>query len=199
MRQAALAAGVAVAAVSYSRQNSTSSFCRSVLTEGEVSDALIFAGATLVVLPLVPDRPIGPYGALNPHTIRIIVILAMAISAVATSIACSVLDLISIAGLASGLVSSRHHRCHGRSATKEPEVLAAMAGAVLLSLHDSHWPLLGAPSVITLRALSGSLISAGFVAPSYGLFFTIRALHQKTEGEHQPDKPSAPIRLSDSR
>ena len=35
-------------------------FVRSVLTEDEVHDGLIFAGATLVVLPLLPDKAMGP-------------------------------------------------------------------------------------------------------------------------------------------
>ena len=80
MQQPALAAGLAVTvAVLLAARSRLHRFVRSVLTEDELQDALIFAGATLVVLPLVPDRPIGPYGALNPHSIWILVILVMAI------------------------------------------------------------------------------------------------------------------------
>jgi hypothetical protein len=49
-------------------------FVRSVLTECEVRDALLFAGATLVILPLLPNQALGPYGALNPRSIWIVVI-----------------------------------------------------------------------------------------------------------------------------
>jgi uncharacterized membrane protein (DUF4010 family) len=69
MRQPALAAGVAVAAALLAARAPLHHFVRAVLTENEVNDALIFAGATLVVLPLLPDQPIGPYGALNPRSI----------------------------------------------------------------------------------------------------------------------------------
>ena len=199
MRQPALAAGVAVAAVILlAARTPLHHFVRSVLTEGEVRDALIFAGATLVVLPLVPDRPMGPYGALNPHTIWIIVILVMAISA-GGYVAVRLLGArfgLPIAGLASGFISSTATiGAMGARATKEPEVLAAaVAGAVLSSLATilQLAAVLGATSVITLRALSGSLISAGFVAASYGVFFTIRALYQKTEGEDQPGQAFSP-------
>ena len=82
MQQPALAGGLAVTvAVLLAARSPLHRFVRSVLTEDELKDALIFAGATLVVLPLVPDRPMGPYGALNPHSIWILVILIMAISA----------------------------------------------------------------------------------------------------------------------
>ena len=82
MQKPALAAGLAVTvAVLLAARSRLHRFVRSVLTEDELNDALIFAGATLVVLPLVPDRPMGPYGALNPHSIWILVILVMAISA----------------------------------------------------------------------------------------------------------------------
>ena len=53
----------------------------SVISKDELDDALIFAAATLVVLPLVPNRQMGPYLALNPHSIWIVIVLVMAISA----------------------------------------------------------------------------------------------------------------------
>jgi uncharacterized membrane protein (DUF4010 family) len=81
MQQPALAGGLAVAvAVLLAARSPLHHFIRSVLTDDEMQDALIFAAATLVVLPLVPDRPIGPYGSLNPRSIWILVILIMAIS-----------------------------------------------------------------------------------------------------------------------
>ena len=78
----ALAAGLAViVACLLAARSGLHRFVRFAITEDELKDALIFAGATLVVLPLIPDRPMGPYGALNPHSIWILVILVMAIGA----------------------------------------------------------------------------------------------------------------------
>ena len=83
-QQPALAAGLAVTvALLLASRSRLHRFVRTVLTEDELEDALIFAGATLVVLPILPNRPMGPFGALNPHSIWILVILIMAIGGVA--------------------------------------------------------------------------------------------------------------------
>jgi hypothetical protein len=74
----ALAVTVAIALMARTRIHH---FIRDVLSEEELTDALIFAAAALVVLPLVPDRYVGPFGAINPRTIWKIVILIMSISA----------------------------------------------------------------------------------------------------------------------
>src|SRR5664279_5455529 len=37
-------------------------FVATVISDAELNDALIFAAATLVVLPLMPDRYLGPFG-----------------------------------------------------------------------------------------------------------------------------------------
>jgi uncharacterized membrane protein (DUF4010 family) len=147
VQQPALAAGVAVSvAILLAVRTPLHHFLRSVLTEAEVEDALIFAGATLVVLPLLPDRPLGPYDALNPHAIWIIVILVMAISA-AGYIAVRMLGArfgLPIAGLVSGFISSTAAiGAMGARAAKAPDILAAaVAGAACRRLRRlSRWPL----------------------------------------------------------
>jgi uncharacterized membrane protein (DUF4010 family) len=81
MQQPMLAAGLGVVvAVLLAARSRLHHFVRSVLTEDELNDALVFAGATLVILPLVPDRPMGPFSAINPHSIWVLVILVMGIS-----------------------------------------------------------------------------------------------------------------------
>ncbi len=139
MQQRALAGGMAVTvAVLLAARCPLHRFVSSVLTEDELKDALIFAGATLVVLPLVPDRPMRPYGALNPHSIWILVILIMAISAagyLAVRMVGSRFGL-PIAGLASGFISSTATiGAMGTQAAKTAAVLpAAVAGAVLSTI-----------------------------------------------------------------
>jgi uncharacterized membrane protein (DUF4010 family) len=56
-------------------------FARSQLTEGEMRDALVLLTAALVVLPLTPDRYIGPYGAINLRTICTLTVLLMVVGA----------------------------------------------------------------------------------------------------------------------
>jgi uncharacterized membrane protein (DUF4010 family) len=82
MQQPVMAGGLAVTvAILLALRVPLHSFVRGSLTETEIKDALIFAAATVVILPLLPDQPIGPYGALNLRTLWIVVILMMAISA----------------------------------------------------------------------------------------------------------------------
>src|SRR5882672_10946017 len=113
-------------------------FVLSVMTDEEIRSLLIFAGATLVVLPLLPDHPIGPYGALNLRTIWIVVILVMAVSALGY-IAVRLVGVrfgLPLAGLASGFISSTATiGAMGARAAKEPALLKpAVAGAVLSSV-----------------------------------------------------------------
>ncbi|WP_194789974.1 MgtC/SapB family protein [Pseudomonas sp. UFMG81] len=51
------------------------------LSEEEVRDGLMLLTVALVVLPLTPDRFLGPYGVLNPRTICTLVVLLMAVGA----------------------------------------------------------------------------------------------------------------------
>ena len=192
MQQPALAGGLAVTvAVLLAARTPLHSFVRTVLTEDELKDALIFAGSTLVVLPLVPDRPMGPYGALNPHSIWILVILVMAISG-AGHIAVRTFGTrfgLPITGLASGFISSTATiGAMGARVAKTADILAAaVAGAVLSTIATiiQMALVLAATSMTTLRTLSIPLICAGLAAVVYGTVFTVRALQQKAEGEAQ--------------
>ena len=192
MQQPVLAGALAViVAVLLAARSTLHHFVRSVLTDDELKDALIFASATLIVLPLVPDRAMGLYGALNPHSIWILVILIMAISA-AGYIAVRVVGArfgLPIAGLASGFISSTATiGAMGARAAKTKVILSsAVAGAVLSTVATivQLALVLAATSTATLRSLSVPLISAGSAALVYGTVFTVRALQLKTEGETQ--------------
>ena len=204
MQQPALAAGIAVAlAVLLAARAPLHHFVRSVLTEGEVRDGLIFAGATLVVLPLLPNEALGPYNALNPRSIWIVVILVMAISAAgyAARSACS--------GRVSDCRSQVSHRASSpappRSAPwehgfrKNPGFIsAAVAGAALSTVATivQMSLVLAATSMITLRALALPLTCAGIAAAAYGIGFTIWALREKEAADPQPGQAfSLPVAL----
>lgn len=167
-------------------------FVRSVLTEQEVHDGLIFAGATLVVLPLLPDEAMGPYGALNPHTIWIVVVLVMGVSALGY-IAVRLVGArfgLPLAGLASGFISSAVTiGAMGARATRDGDLLgAAVAGAVLSTVATfvQLALLIGATDTATFRALAVPLACGGGAAILYGGVFTALALRHKVE---HPDKP----------
>ena len=54
---------------------------RDLISEKELRDGLLLLASALVVLPLIPDRTIGPYDVFNPRTLWTLVVLVMAISA----------------------------------------------------------------------------------------------------------------------
>jgi uncharacterized membrane protein (DUF4010 family) len=61
-----LAAGVAVIlAILLAARAPLHDFVRTVLSDNEVQDGMIFAAATLVVLPLLPDQSVGPFLVLS--------------------------------------------------------------------------------------------------------------------------------------
>ncbi len=195
MDQPGLAAGVAVTlAVLLAARTPLHRFVRSILSEEEVRDGLIFASATLVVLPLLPNETIGPYGVLNPRTIWMIVILVMLIGAVG-HVSIRLLGPgagLPIAGFASGFVSSiATIAAMGARAGKAPEVLgAATAGAVLstVSTITQLAILLAATSVPVLHALSWPVLCAGAAAALYGAIFTISAARQAQAAELKPGR-----------
>jgi uncharacterized membrane protein (DUF4010 family) len=65
--QTATASGIAVVVtVLLAARFRLHHFVSDVISEAELTDALIFAAATLVVLPLEPDRYLGPFAAHLP-------------------------------------------------------------------------------------------------------------------------------------
>ena len=159
-------------------------FISDVISEVELTDALVFAAAALVVLPLMPDRYIGPFGAINPRTIWKIVILMMSISAggyIAVRLVGPRVGL-PIAGLASGFVSSTATiGAMGARALQEPALAKpAVAGAVLSTVATilQMAVVLAATSRSTLYQMRFPLIAAGLAAVAYGAFLMLRSTSQ---------------------
>lgn len=153
-------------------------FVKKVMSEEELTDALIFAAATLVILPLMPDRYVGPFGAINPRTIWKIVILMMSISA-GGYVAVRLLGPrfgLPIAGLASGFVSSTATiGAMGALALQEPALARpAVAGAVLSTVATilQMTAVLAATDRATLCQMRFPLIAAGLAALAYGALLT---------------------------
>ena len=190
MQKPALAAGLGVTvACLLAARRRLHQFVHAVLTEDELEDALIFAGATLVILPILPDRAMGPYDALNPHAIWILVILIMAIGG-AGYLAVRLLSSrvgLPLAGLASGFISSTATigAMGARAAKSEHAMSAAVAAAVLSTVATvvQLASVLAATSVATLKVLALPLICAGAAAALYGAVSTFRAMQEKSEGE----------------
>jgi uncharacterized membrane protein (DUF4010 family) len=192
MQNPALAAGLAVTlAILLAIKSQLHQFVSKMLTEDEIRDALILACATLVVLPLLPNRPMGPYAVLNPHAIWVIVILIMAIGAVGY-VAVRLLGSrfgFPAAGFASGFISSAATiAAMGARAAKTQNILAAAAAGAVLSTVATIVQMalvLAGTSMATLAALTVPLLCAGAAAAIYGAIFTMLALRERTEADPQ--------------
>ncbi len=183
MMASALAVTVAIALMARARLHH---FIRDVLSEEELTDALIFAAAALVVLPLVPDRYLGPFNAINPRTIWKIVILIMSISA-GGHIAVRWLGPrfgLPLAGLASGFVSSiATIASMGALVRKDPQISRPAVAAAVLSTVATVTQLgvvLAATSWRVFSVLKVPLLAAGFAAIIYGALLTFRNIRQGT-------------------
>lgn len=181
-----LAAGLAVAlAALLASRERLHRFVRGMLTERELHDFMVLAAATLVVLPLMPDRYGGPFDAINLRTIWMIVILVMAIGG-AGHIALRLLGTrlgLPVAGFVSGFVSSTATvAAMGEQASRAPALLRpAIAGAVMSSVATVvlMTVLLAAMSPAALYALAMPLACAGAAAVAYGALFMFRSLREQ--------------------
>jgi uncharacterized membrane protein (DUF4010 family) len=195
VREPGLAAGVGVVvAILLAARTPMHHFVGKVLTEDEVRDALVLAGATLVVLPLLPDRGMGPYGALNPRSVWIIVVLVLAISAMGHVLvrALGARFGLPLAGLASGFISSSATigAMAARAASAPTALAAAVAGAVLSTVATivQMAVVIAAVSLPTLRAMALPLLCAGLAACAYGAVFTVLALRRRGKEGPVPGK-----------
>jgi uncharacterized membrane protein (DUF4010 family) len=83
-------------------------FVRDRMTDQELLDALTFAIAAVVILPMAPNHAVDPFGLINPFTLWRLAVVAMALSFlghVAQRLLGARYGLL-VAGLAAGLVSS---------------------------------------------------------------------------------------------
>ena len=190
MSSTALAAALAVSlAVLLAAKEPIHGFVLGVVTKDELNDFLILAAATLIILPLVPDASIGPFEAINPRNLWLIVILVMTISALG-HLALRWLGGrigLPIVGLVSGFISSiATVGAMGARAKETPALLgSAVAGAVLSSFSTvlQLTLLLVAIHPPTLHALMWPLIFGGVSIAIYGLLVTLNSLHNKNTAE----------------
>ena len=75
-----VAAGAGVVTVGLLAYKTTLHGFLSRITSQELRSALLLAAMTFIALPLLPDRAIDPWGALNPHQLWLITILIAAVS-----------------------------------------------------------------------------------------------------------------------
>lgn len=106
------------------------------LTATDIESLLLFAVLSLVILPVVPNEGFGPYGALNPYNLWMMVVLIAAVS-LAGYIAWRLLGgkgPVLLLGALGGLVSSTATTLvYSRGAHGKPELEKTAATVILLA------------------------------------------------------------------
>ena len=156
-------------------------FATEVLTEQELHDGLLLAAAALIVLPLIPNRPLPWLGEINPRPLAAIAVMILALQAV-SHVAVRLLGArvgLVAAGLLAGFASSTAAIASlGGQVRRQPEragILSAaaawstaatwvlailMAAALSIDAALALAPIAGAGLGCTLAACAGLLVWA---------------------------------------
>ena len=169
-----------------------------VLTDDEVRDGLVLAAAALVILPLLPAKPVDPWGVVDLRKLWTLAVLVMAINGLGY-IAVRALGAkigLALAGLFSGFVSSTATiGAMGSRSKARPELhRSAVAGAAASSIATvvQLAIVVGLVSMPTLAQLLPSLILSGLAATAYAGLFTLRSVRETTEQELPAGRPFSP-------
>lgn len=170
MRNPALASGLGViVAVLLHTKRPLHRLSRELISQRELGDLLLLAAAILVIWPLLPDRSLDPWGALNPRVVWKYVVLVMAVGA-AGHVALRLVGArwgLPLAGFFSGFASSTAATAgFGQRARETPTVRRPAASAALLSNLASlllFVAVVGAGSPTLLRSTAWALGAAAVV------------------------------------
>lgn len=173
---------------------------RRLFSDRELQNALVLGVSAVLVLPLLPDRAVDPFGAIRPFDVWKLVVVVMgvgALGALAQRIVRPRVGL-TVAGLASGFVSSAATIASmGRLAATEARVLpAAVSGATASSVATfvQLALLLAASGPVLLRKLAVPLAAGGITALVVAALFARRAART----EAPPVRSGAAFRLIDA-
>ena len=171
----AVAVAVVCAILLYAKQP-LQRFSQELVSERELQDALMLAAAALVVMPLLPQGALDPWGVLKPYTLWRIVVLVMAVGMLG-HVAMRTVGArwgLPIAGFFSGFVSSTATVAGmGQRVRNDAGMVAPAAAAALLAnlaslllfgavigaaspalLHTLLWPILaGVVGLVGVTAL----------------------------------------------
>ena len=196
VRSPGLATGLAVVvAVLLFAKQPLHRLSRELLSEREVFDGLFLLASALVVLPLLPDRGFGPYQAINPRTLWLLVVLVMAVGALGHVVLRVIGNRwgLAVSGFFAGYVSSTAAVLgFGQRARQSPQLMRSAVRAALLANLPSlrlSVPVLGALSPSLLAEQRWVLGAVGTLLLLGGLF----GLHAGREDEVPP--PTSTTRM----
>lgn len=171
---------------------------RDLIGERELQDGLLLAASALVVLPLLPEHPIDPWGVLQLSTLWKIVVLVMATGMLGhlARRAVGARRGLPVAGFFAGFASSTAAvASFGQLARAQPALRRSAASAALLANLAALVLLaavIAAVSPMLARAAALPLLAAGcglLVVAAFGL-------RSSTGGEPPADAGSRAFRIS---
>jgi len=181
----AAAGGVAVAAILAEREIMHAFLRR--LTWIELRAALLLLVMTVVLLPLLPDRNVDPWNALNPHQIWLMTVLVGAVSYagyIAVRVAGERRGLL-FAAIAGGIATSTTVTwTFARLAKRHPAATAEVMAAILAAWVVSLWRMTALAVVIAPQLL---MPLAGPVSAASSLLFIAAALAYRASERTQAD------------
>lgn len=173
-------------------------FAHDGLNDHEVSAALTFLVIALVVLPLLPDRPVDPWGVANPAKLWLLFVLIAGVG-FAGYIAVRALGPergLALAGLFAGLVSSTAATLSlSQRARGQPEFAGPLATGIVLANVGSAISIVlvaGVASPVLLSAaavLIGAPIVVGAVGSAVAAWLLERRARAAPGGGFQLDNP----------
>lgn len=169
-RPALAAGGAVVVTMLLASRGALHRFSVQVLSQSELRDGLLFCGAALVVLPLLPEQAPAWLPAVNPRRLWGLVVLFMGLQAVGyVALRATGPRLgLALSGLASGLVSSTATiAALGARAREAPALRGACVSGALFSTVATVGLLAVVAATLSpdgLRLLGPSLISGLVVA-----------------------------------
>jgi len=193
----AAAGGVVTAAVLAERQLLHGFLQR--LTWVELRAAILLLVMTLVLLPLLPNRPIDPWGALNPHQIWLMTALVGAVSYagyIAVHVAGERRGLL-FAGIAGGVATSTTVTwTFARLAKRNPDAIFEVMTAILAAWVMSLWRVTALAVTIAPQLLLA--LAPAMAAASAPLLIGGAVAYRAAEKETQSQKLelSDPVELS---
>jgi uncharacterized membrane protein (DUF4010 family) len=151
-------------------------FARDIVSEVELEDAIKFLAVAFVILPLLPDRALGPYGVLNPAKLWLLVVLLTGIGwlgYIGVRARGPERGLL-ITGLAGGFISATATTASmGRLGRTTGSMRAPLASALLASLATLVQLLIviGLIDIDVLRRLWLPVVAAAVVLIGVAAFF----------------------------
>lgn len=164
-------------------------FAREIVSEVELEDVIKFLVVAFVILPLLPDRGLGPYGVLNPAKVWLLVVLLTGIGWVGY-IGVRALGPergLLVTGLAGGFVSaSATTASMGRLSRTATSLRPPLASALLASLATFVQLLIviGVVDIEVLRRLWPPVVAGAVVLVGISAF-----VYRGSAGSHQ-DNPA---------